>query len=138
MTSSEWKSNGKQIAINGRSVFVIDKGKAKETLVILHGYPTSTYDYYKVLPELTKKYRVVLHDHLGFGFSDKPLNYLYSLIEQADVALQLWKQLGLKEVVLLAHDYGTSIATEIIARANLHQLQINIKKMILCNGSVHI
>ena len=138
MTSSEWKSKGKYCTVNGRSIFVIDQGYSKETLVILHGYPTSTYDYHKVLPTLSKKYRVVLHDHLGFGFSDKPLNYSYSLIEQADIALQLWKQLDLKEVVLLAHDYGTSVATEIIARDNQQQLNIKIKKLILCNGSMHI
>jgi pimeloyl-ACP methyl ester carboxylesterase len=47
---------------------VIDEGNSEETLVILHGYPTSSFDYYKVLPELTKKYRVIVHDHLGFGF----------------------------------------------------------------------
>jgi len=138
MRASEWKSKGKLHSVNGSSIFVIDKGDAKETLVILHGYPTSSYDYYKVLPELTKKYRVIIHDHLGFGFSDKPKNYSYSLIEQTDVALQLWKQLNLTDITLLAHDYGTSIATEIIARNNLQQLDININKLILCNGSMHI
>jgi len=110
----------------------------KETLVILHGYPTSSYDYYKVLPQLVKKYRVIIHDHLGFGFSEKPLDFSYSLIEQADIALQLWKQLGLKKVVLLAHDYGTSVCTEIIARHNKQQINLQIDKLILSNGSIHI
>ena len=106
--------------------------------MLLHGYPTSTYDYYKVLPQLSEKYRVILHDHLGFGFSDKPLDYSYSLIEQADVALQLWKQLGLKAVTLLAHDYGTSVGTEILARHNRQQLDLQINTLLLCNGSIHI
>ena len=110
----------------------------KETLVLLHGYPTSSYDYYKVLTQLSKKYRVIIHDHLGYGFSDKPLDYSYSLIEQADVALQLWKQLGLEEVTLLAHDYGTSVCTEILARHNKQQIDLQINNLILCNGSVHI
>ncbi len=110
----------------------------KETLVILHGYPTSSYDYHKVFPQLAKKYRVILHDHLGFGFSEKPLDFSYSLIEQADIALQLWKQLGLKKVVLLAHDYGTSVCTEIIARHNKQQINLQIDKLILSNGSIHI
>ena len=99
------------------SIFVIDteKDSPKETLVILHGYPTSSFDYYKVLPELSKRYRVILHDHVGLGFSDKPIDYSYSLKDQATIALQLWKQLELKKVTLLAHDYGTSVATEILA-----------------------
>jgi pimeloyl-ACP methyl ester carboxylesterase len=90
------------------------------------------------LPALTDRYNLVIHDHLGFGFSDKPLNYSYSLIEQANVALLLWKALKLTNVIILAHDYGTSIATEIIARDHQNQLKIKIKEIILCNGSMHI
>ena len=138
MTSNEWKNKGKFLTIQNQQVFVIDEGSSKNVLVILHGYPTSSYDYYKVLPELSKHYRVIIHDHLGFGFSDKPLNYSYSLIEQADIALLLWEQLNLKKVTLLAHDYGTSVATEIIARYNRQLLSINIEELILCNGSMHI
>ncbi len=138
MTAENWKSRGKFYSILNKNIFVIDKGASKHVLVILHGYPTSSYDYYKVLPELSKYYRVIIHDHLGFGFSDKPLEYSYSLIEQADVALQLWKELGLTNVTLLAHDYGTSVATEILARHNKQQIVLQINKLILCNGSVHI
>ena len=146
MTSEKWKNKGSFITVFGRKTFVIDtstltslaQSRDQETLVILHGYPTSSYDYHKVLTQLSKKYRVIIHDHLGFGFSDKPLAYSYSLIEQADFALQLWKQLGLKKVTLLAHDYGTSVATEIIARHNQQQTTLQIDKLLLCNGSMHI
>lgn len=146
MNSSDWKNKGKFISVFNRNIFVIDtlseeesiNNNFKETLVILHGYPTSSFDYYKVLELLSKKYRVIIHDHLGFGFSDKPLKYSYSLIEQADFALQLWKQLHLSSVILLAHDYGTSIATEIIARHNNKQTNLQIKELILSNGSIHI
>ena len=82
MNSRDWKAKGKYLQINGHSVFVIDEStdglnkskNTKETLVILHGYPTSSFDYYKVLPALKEKYRVIIHDHIGFGFSDKPLD----------------------------------------------------------------
>ena len=146
MTANDWKSKGEFITVNDRKLFVIDTSSffssdnkiPTETMVILHGYPTSSYDYYKVLPELRKHYRVIIHDHLGFGFSDKPLDYSYSLLDQADLALQLWQLLGVKKVHLLAHDYGTSVATEIIARNNNHELTIEIEKLTLCNGSMHI
>ncbi len=142
MTSKKWEKLGKYTKVFDRTIFMIDSenqsDSKKETLVILHGYPTSSYDYHKVLPQLAKKYRVILHDHLGFGFSEKPLDFSYSLIEQADIALQLWKQLGLKKVVLLAHDYGTSVCTEIIARHNKQQIHLQIDKLILSNGSIHI
>ncbi|NVK53009.1 MAG: alpha/beta hydrolase [Flavobacteriaceae bacterium] len=138
MNSKNWKSKGNFISINNHNIFVIDEGNSNNVLVILHGYPTSTFDYYKVLPQLTKKYRVILHDHLGFGFSDKPKNYSYSLIDQAEIALQLWSQLGLKKVTLLAHDYGTSVATEIITRHNDNKIKLAIEYLILCNGSMHV
>lgn len=146
MTANEWKSKGEFITVNDRKLFVIDTSSffstedqvPSKTMVVLHGYPTSSYDYYKVLPELSKHYRVIIHDHLGFGFSDKPLDYSYSLLDQADLALQLWQLLGVKKVHLLAHDYGTSVATEIIARNNNHELTIEIEKLTLCNGSMHI
>ena len=146
MTANDWKSKGEFITVNDRKLFVIDTSSffstedqvPSKTMVVLHGYPTSSYDYYKVLPELSKHYRVIIHDHLGFGFSDKPLDYSYSLLDQAGLALQLWQQLGVKKVHLLAHDYGTSVATEIIARNNNHELTIEIEKLTLCNGSMHI
>lgn len=146
MTVNDWKSKGEFITVNDRKLFVIDTSSffssedkiPTETMVILHGYPTSSYDYYKVLPELSKHYRVIIHDHLGFGFSDKPIDYSYSLLDQADLALQLWQQLGVKKVHLLAHDYGTSVATEIIARNNNNELTIEIENLTLCNGSMHI
>lgn len=146
MTANEWKFKGEFITVNDRKLFVIDTSSffstedqaPSKTMVILHGYPTSSYDYYKVLPELSKHYRVIVHDHLGFGFSDKPLDYSYSLLDQTDLALQLWQQLGVKKVHLLAHDYGTSVATEIIARNNNNKLTIEIENLTLCNGSMHI
>lgn len=139
MTANNWKQKGEFVTIYNHKVFVIDKGeKHKPVLVILHGYPTSSFDYYKVLDKLSEKYRVIIHDHLGFGFSDKPQNYSYSLVEQADVALALWKKLEISKFTLLAHDYGTSVATEIIARHNKNQIDCIIEKLILCNGSIHI
>ena len=138
MTANEWKNKGSFIRIQNQNLFVIDEGNSDKTLLILHGYPTSSFDYYKVLPELSKQYRVIIHDHLGFGFSDKPTNYSYQLIDQATIALELWQKLKLKNITLLAHDYGTSVATEILARHNAKELEIKIDKLILCNGSMHI
>lgn len=138
MTADNWKSRGKFYTIADKNIFVIDEGSSLQTIVILHGYPTSSFDYAKILPELSKHYRVVIHDHLGFGFSDKPKSYTYSLIDQADFALQLWNKMGLKEVTILAHDYGTSVAKEILARKNHNLIPIKIKKIVLCNSSMRL
>ncbi len=135
----EWLSRGAYHDINGHQVFVIDEGQQNpETIAVLHGYPSSSYDYFRVLPIWAKKYRVIVHDHLGLGLSDKPEHYSYSLIEQAEIALQLWQQLGLQRVHLIGHDYGTSVATELIARANQGYEPIELQSITLGNGSMLI
>lgn len=124
--------------MDGKQVFVVESGAGPETLVILHGYPTCSYDYWKVLPTLSRHFRVILHDHIGFGLSDKPRDYSYSLIEQTDIALQLWDKMGVKKAQVLAHDYGTSLATELIARNNRGWNPVEFSSISLCNGSMHI
>lgn len=138
MNVEEWRAEGSYHTLEGRTLFVVDSGGDKEPLVILHGYPTSSHDFHRVLPALAREYRVIVHDHLGFGLSDKPLDYSYSLHEQADLALLLWRGLGVESARLVAHDYGTSVATEIIARRNVGFEPVSLASLTLCNGSVHI
>ena len=139
MTCSEWQNKGTYHSVLDHNIFVIDTGgDFDKTLVILHGYPTSSFDFYKVLEPLSQKYRIIIHDHLGFGFSDKPNYEKYSLKTQASIAYKLWVTLKLKEVIILAHDYGTSVATELLARYNEGLLKLNFKGLILCNGSIYI
>src|SRR6185436_12149599 len=107
-------------------------------LVILHGYPTSSIDYHQVLPSLTNRFRVIAHDHLGFGLSEKPVDYSYALLDQADVAEELWLSLGVTRAHCFAHDYGTSVATELVARSNEGRARVKLSSVTLCNGSVHI
>lgn len=89
-----------------------------KTLLILHGFPESSFSFHKVLPGLEERFgRVVLFDMPGYGLSDKPVeSYGYSLFEQADAALQVWRHLGVRGGHLLAHDMGNSVATELAAR----------------------
>ncbi len=142
MNAQEWYELGSFHNVDGHKIFMIDTDEENKSnlpiLCILHGFPTSSFDYWKALPELKKHFRVIIHDHLGFGYSDKPQDYSYSLFEQTDIAQNLWQRLGIKECCLLAHDYGTSIFTEILARDNANKFPIKINKIALCNGSMHI
>ena len=132
------EEKGNYIKVFGRKIFYIDEGSGDGVLVISHGFPTSSYDYYSVLPYWSDKYRVIIHDHLGFGFSGRPTDYSYSLIAQADIMLELWRLLGLKKVNLLGHDYGTSVVTEVIARHNMGQCPIRLQSVTIGNGSMLI
>ena len=136
----KWVEKGSFLSVSDRTIFVIDTNKPinKPILCILHGFPTSSFDYWKVIDQLAKEYRIIIHDHLGFGLSDKPIDYSYSLVDQTDIAIKLWEQLNVESAIILAHDYGTSIATELMARDNLGHLKIKIEQFVLCNGSIHI
>jgi len=138
MIIDEWKSKGQYTKVYGHSVFNIHLQHNQPTIAFLHGYPSASFDYYKVLPFIEKDYSCIVHDHLGFGLSDKPVQYSYSLIEQAEIAMELWKQLGLKEIHLVSHDYGTTVANEIIVRSQQGFEPVKLKSVTFCNGSMHI
>ena len=136
MEVEKWAEKGRMVSVLNRELFVIDEGNSDKTLVILHGYATSSLDYYKVLPELSKHYRVIIQDFVGFGFSDKPLDYHFNILEQADVTLELWCLLGLKNITLLSHNYGTHIALEILARQKNSLDKIDFSGIIFLNNTV--
>ena len=142
MQIEDWRARGAYHSIEGHSLFVVDTdpegAEDRPALVVLHGYPTSSHDYYRVLDDLAREYRVIVHDHLGFGLSEKPQSYSYALMEQTDLALLLWQRLGVRSAHVFAHDYGTSVATELLARWNRGFRAVHLESMTLCNGSVHI
>ncbi|MBK9794558.1 MAG: alpha/beta hydrolase [Sphingobacteriales bacterium] len=138
MNVQEWKAKGNYTRVYGHAVFNIYHQTNKPTIAFLHGYPSASYDYYKVLPFLSTNFSFIIHDHLGFGLSDKPANYSYSLLEQAEIAIELWKQCGIKEIHLVSHDYGTTVANEIIVRKLQGFEPVKIKSVTFCNGSMHI
>lgn len=134
-----WRAAGRFVPVFGRRVFVVERGEGDGVpLAILHGYPGSALDFEAALPSLSASRRVVVHDQLGFGLSEKPADYSYSFVDQADFAVGLWQALGLRAVHLVAHDYGTSVATELICRHTRGQLPVELRSVTLCNGSVHI
>ena len=77
-------------------------------------------------------------DFPGFGLSCKPADHGYSLFEQADVALEVVRALGLRQAHVWAHDVGTSVATELLARRERGLCPLDVASLTLMNGSVHI
>ena len=115
----DWFSRGKMYEVLGRQMFALEEGDlSKETIILIHGFPTSSFDYQRSIGLLSAHYRVVTFDHLGFGFSEKPVsNYTYSLVDQAEQALNLWRIMGIESVAaIVSHDMGDSVLTEILSR----------------------
>ena len=92
----QWRGRGQMLDVLGHQMFSLSQGESNETLILIHGFPTSSFDYFDVIDKLSEHYQVLVFDHLGFGFSDKPSDYTYSLVDQAEQALALWRQLGIK------------------------------------------
>ncbi len=144
-----WRRRGRDVTTRDGRVFVVDvparptpPGDAGERapLVILHGFPTASWDFADVIERLSSASgrRIVTFDFLGYGFSEKPRDHAYSLFQQADLALEVLRDCGITRAHLLAHDMGTSVATELCARRERGLLPFELASLVLTNGSVHI
>jgi pimeloyl-ACP methyl ester carboxylesterase len=118
-------------------VFWLSAGSGGTPLVLLHGFPTSSYDWHAVFDRLAERRRVVALDFPGFGFSDKPAEYSYSLFEQADVVAAVLAEAGVQRAHVVGHDMGTSVVTELLARRRVGLAGFEIDRVVLMNGSVH-
>jgi pimeloyl-ACP methyl ester carboxylesterase len=134
----EWRDFGRFIEHEGRRVFVVDTNSHPgRSVVILHGFPSSSFDWHLVLPGLARQARVVTFDFIGFGLSDKP-DVRNSLFAQADLAEAVAADCGLDGCVLVSHDMGDSVAAELLVRQAEGKLGFAIERSILTNGSIFI
>lgn len=117
-----WRAQGEYQSLLGHQIFCIDSAASQPTeaqqpsLLLIHGFPTSSWDWLPMWNDLAKHYRVIALDMLGFGFSDKPNNRNYSIHGQADIVEALVAAKGLESFHVLAHDYGDTVAQELLAR----------------------
>lgn len=138
LSSDDWERGGAWRVINGQRIFVRDGGDAASahTLLLLHGFPTSSWDWAALWPTLCSTHRVIAFDFLGFGRSDKPASCPYTIGHQADIAEALLAALGVHEVSLLAHDFGDTVAQELLARQLDGSGKIGLRRVVLLNGGL--
>jgi pimeloyl-ACP methyl ester carboxylesterase len=132
-----WQAAGDLVEVDGRRIFVHEQAGSGVPLLLLHGYPSSSYDWQRLLDRLPGR-RVLAFDFLGFGLSDKPPDHVYSLLGQADLAEAILRRFGIERAVLVAHDMGTSVATELLARDLEGTLKATLTAVLLFNGSMII
>jgi pimeloyl-ACP methyl ester carboxylesterase len=115
----EWRAAGLTFRHRGHAIFYrrAGHGGAGRALLCIHGLPTASWDFARVWPALGQAFGTVLApDMLGFGFSDKPVRYPYSIADQADLHEALLRAAGIERYAILAHDYGVTVAEELLAR----------------------
>ncbi|MGI9201143.1 MAG: alpha/beta fold hydrolase [Woeseiaceae bacterium] len=104
-------------------------------LLLIHGFPTSSWDWHLIWAALAEHRRVIACDMLGFGLSAKPKSG-YSIRRQADIQLELLQMLGVSEFDVVAHDYGDTVAQELLARRNEQGATFGLGRMLLLNGGL--
>jgi pimeloyl-ACP methyl ester carboxylesterase len=122
----QWREQGQALDFRGHAIRYWIAGDAgAKPLLLIHGFPTASWDWHRLWAPLAARYRLIACDMLGFGYSAKPRGHAYSLLEQADLQQALLAHIGERRPLhLLAHDYGDSVAQELIARHQDGQLQL--------------
>lgn len=134
MQLSQWRSSGHFLNVDGQQVFYKTEGTGP-VLLLIHGYPTASFDWAKIWSTLTSQFRCVTLDMPGFGFSDKsPKKYLIK--EQADTISEVIRHLGITNAHVLSHDYGDTVAQEMMAQQLENDLAFRIESLHLLNGGL--
>jgi pimeloyl-ACP methyl ester carboxylesterase len=135
-----WWSEGEHLLLDvggaKRSIFTRRLGEGP-SMTLLHGFPSSSYDWAKVAPGIASGNGLLLLDFLGFGASEKPAEHEYSIAEQADIVQALWAREGIASTTLVAHDYGVSVAQELLAREREGALGVELRAVHFLNGGVY-
>lgn len=131
-----WQAEGEREHFRGHGIHVHRRAGEGPLLLLLHGFPSSSYDWRLLLDELPGP-NIIAFDFLGFGLSDKPREHRYGLAWQADLASELVRRHGGgRPVFVVGHDMGTSVGTELMARDLEGELGIDLAGVLLFNGSI--
>ncbi len=159
----EASGEGPGPAAPGRGIAQGSRNDHSATITFFHGFPTSSFDWHRVLDLLdgdigdlgaddgsgamrpaqtqptssAQPHRRVLIDHLGFGASDKPRGHTYTIDEQVDLVCSVWDRLDVVDTHLVVHDYSVSLAQEILARIlDDAWTGPHIRSMLMFNGGL--
>jgi len=128
--AKEYPFSGHKLNIEGLNYHYLDEGSG-DPVVMVHGNPSWSFYYRNLVLALRGRYRCIVPDHIGCGFSDKPGDdrYDYTLPRRVDDLEKLLEHLGLTDkITLVVHDWGGMIG---MAYAVRHPEQI--KRLVILN-----
>jgi pimeloyl-ACP methyl ester carboxylesterase len=131
----QWRRGGEFLDFQGHRLFSRGEGEG-EPLLLIHGFPTSSYDWAPTWPALVQGRRVHALDMLGFGLSDKPPGHGYCVSDSADQWLALAAARRIVATDIVAHDYGNTVAQELLARQIEGRLPFRIRSIAFLNGGL--
>ncbi len=101
---------------------------SKPTILFIHGFMGSSYEFYHLFDALANDFNLVAADMLGFGLSEKREDYHYSVLDYAEIQASLCHILALDKVHLVAHDFGAMVA---------NQMLINHDELVKTKRTIH-
>jgi pimeloyl-ACP methyl ester carboxylesterase len=121
-------------------VFHVELGDpAARVVALVHGFPTCSIDWFEVAERLSTRYRVCALDFPGYGFSDKPRGWGYSLRRDAELLDHyLAEVVGAESVVMVAHDRGDSVALIHAANAGARRARVGVEHLVLSNANIFL
>ncbi|MEM7056051.1 MAG: haloalkane dehalogenase [Pseudomonadota bacterium] len=105
--SPDFPFSKKSVDVQGSQIAYVDEG-AGQPVLFLHGNPTSSYLWRNIIPYVTAGYRAVAPDMIGMGDSAKP-DIGYTFLEHAAYIDGFIEALGLNDIILVIHDWGSAI-----------------------------
>jgi pimeloyl-ACP methyl ester carboxylesterase len=136
-----WMNSGQYFETDNTRLFYRSQGSDNSKLpwlVCFHGFPTSSWDWHLMLPELSSERRVLVFDFPGYGLSAKPKGRDYSLLRQLDAAEALLQYLHIKKFDLLSHDMGSSVACELLYRREQGEYPFELRSLTMLNGGIYM
>jgi pimeloyl-ACP methyl ester carboxylesterase len=134
-----WTKSAKMLTAGGRRLAYWtseERNEEKPWLLLIHGYPTSSWDWSFIWDGLRPHFRLAAMDMLGFGLSEKPRDIDYAIAMQADFQEALLAHLGAGAAHVFTHDYGNTVGQELLARENEGALSFSIRSMAFLNGGL--
>ena len=131
----KWRKCGKYFEWGDHHVFY-QRGGSGEPLLMIHGFPTASWDWCWISRNFVNRFHMVLPDLLDYGLSLNASKKPCSVHMQADMVEALMEHRNLQDAHILAHDLGDTVAQELLARHNESSLSFQIKSVIFLNGGI--
>lgn len=136
-----WFDGGQRLFVELEDGFIASvfarRDGAGPWLTLLHGFPTCSWDWHAAVPRLAEEHATLAPDFLGFGDSDKPRGRPYSIDEQADIVEAVWAHYGVETTGIVAHDYGATVAQELLARHDEDDLPVDLRGCVFLNAGLY-
>lgn len=117
-----------RVQVSGGAIAYVDQGVGPKTVLLLHGFPTSSVLWRGQIPLLASRIRVIAPDLLGYGGSDMPAAADLSVSAQAGYVRELLEQLGVEDVAVVGHGVGGAVA-------QLLALEGGVRTMVLLDSA---